>query len=145
MRSHLDSCVQFWDPCYKKDIEGLELVQRRALELWNSLEHKPDEEQLRELRVFSLQKGGLAGTTLLSTTAMWVLMSSPREQTTGEGDIVLSCSKGGLGWDIRKDFFTERETRHQNGLSREVMRRCLRNDWMWHLESWSSCYGIVQS
>ncbi|KAJ7423825.1 hypothetical protein BTVI_08735 [Pitangus sulphuratus] len=48
MRSPLKSCVQFWAPHSKKDTEVLECVQRKALELGKNLEHKSDEEQLRE-------------------------------------------------------------------------------------------------
>ncbi|KAK4832333.1 hypothetical protein QYF61_021862 [Mycteria americana] len=105
-RPHLEYCVQLWGPQYKKDMDLLEQVPRRATKMIRRMEHLSYEERLRQLGLrrdlivaFQYIKRAYKkdGEILFPRTCS--------DRTRGNG---FKLKDGRFSLEIRKKFFTMR-------------------------------------
>jgi ribonuclease P/MRP protein subunit RPP40 len=140
VRPHLEYAVQFWSPHYRKDIDLLERVQRRATKMIPALRACPYEERLKRLNLFSLEKRRLRGDLIqvfkyvnnfhsIDFTKLFEINSNPRTRNNGMPLIGKRCLS-----DIGKNFFTNRIISDWNQLPSEVIKAQTINSFKYRLD-----------
>ena len=71
VRPHLEYCVQFWSPYYRKDIIKLERVQKIFTRMLPGLGGLSYKKRLDRLRLFSLDRKRLRGDLIEVSKIMW--------------------------------------------------------------------------
>lgn len=142
MRPHLKSCLQFWAPHYN-NIEVLEQIQRKAMNMEKGLKQKSCEEQLKELSWFNLEKRRLSA----DLVPLYNHLKGDCSHLRVNQAAVSSCT-GEVQAGHQEEVFHWKNDKYLIGLLRELVDsvplESLRNNWRWHVVLWLSWHGGVQ-
>ncbi|XP_014675320.1 PREDICTED: uncharacterized protein LOC106815379 [Priapulus caudatus] len=136
IRPHLEYCVQAWSPYYKKDMDLLEKVQRRATKLVHSIRNLEYERRLEILGLYSLEqrreRGDLIETYKILTDKENINSNQFFTLATGttRGN-PLKLFKNRSRLQLRQHFFSQRVVNAWNALPTFVVEaktvNCFKN------------------
>jgi len=123
----LEYCIQMWSSQYRRGIDLVECVQRRATQMIHGIECFSYKGRLRELGLFSLEKRRLRGDLI-------VALQHRKGSYRKEGDRLFSkvcgdrtkrngfkLKEGRFRLDKWRKYFMVRVVRHWNRLPRNVV------------------------
>jgi len=125
VRPHLEYCIQMWNLQYRRDVDLLGSIQRRATKMIQGMEHLPCQD--RQMGMFSQEKRGLQGDL---RAAFQYLKGSCKKEGDRPFSTVCCDRTRGNGFelkeerfqlDISKKLFPIKMVRLSNTLLREVV------------------------
>jgi hypothetical protein len=130
VRPHLEFSSQAWNPWHQKDIDALERVQKRAVNMVQGLGGLPYEEKLDALGLQTLSERRTdadlllmykvhSGKSTVNPDLWYQPASRPGQQTRASSDL-LNVKKPFARTDIRQNFYTVRICDLWNGLPNYV-------------------------
>lgn len=152
VRPNLEYCIQVWSPHYKKDVNLIERVQRRATRMIEGLENKTYQERLKECNLTTLElrrhRGDLIETFKILTDRegfdkckLFTLHSQDR--TRGHS---LKLVKPRSRLNCRKFFYSQRIINSWNQLPDKVIQATSVNNFKNLLDSYlKEKYGVSMS
>ena len=126
VRAHLEHCVQRWSPQYRRNMDLLEHVQRRATEMIPGMEHLPTRTGW-ELGLFSLENRRLQGDLRVSFQYLkgGCKKGGDRFFSRVCGDRIrgngFRFKEGRFMWDVKKKYFTVSVVKHWNRIPTVVV------------------------
>jgi len=150
IRTHLEYCVQSWNPHFVKDEEVLEKIQRRATKCVKSLKNKEYTERLRYLGLTTLKRRRIRGDLIetykiltgkenVNRDTFFHLIDSER-QLRGHG---LKLHKRRCRLDKRKFFFSQRVVNSWNCLPEFVVEAPSLNSFKKRLDDHYKDMGLL--
>ena len=129
VRPHIEYCVQAWAPYYKKDIQILEKIQRRATRLVPTLRALPYRERLKKPGMLSLSQRRLRGDLTetfkimkgIEGISIEKLFQVATDERTRGHNLKLFKPRLSKGLLIRNNFFSIRVINTWNSLPQFVV------------------------
>ncbi|XP_077984051.1 uncharacterized protein LOC144438765 [Glandiceps talaboti] len=128
VRPHIEYAVQFWNPHYKKDIDLLEKIQRRATKLIPELRNLSYADRLRTLNITTLEERRRRGDLIQVFRLIKGFDKSDYEllfklhQTSRTRGHSLKLVKSTVRLDTRKYFFSQRVISQWNNLPEHIIQ-----------------------
>jgi hypothetical protein len=149
VRPHLEYNVQFWSPSFKKDVQLIERVQRRATRLITGIRDMEYEQRLRKTGLFSLARRRMRGDLIqvykfykgIDRVNMNDLFTFSEDDRTRGHCAKLFRQRCRL--DCRKNFFTNRVVGLWNSLPDSILQCSSVDAFKKKVDYWLDMKGIL--
>ena len=122
VRPHLEYCVQAWSPYHKADMDKLEKVQKRAVNMVAGLRSRNYVDKLKEVGLTTLEERRTRGDMIQTfriiqgvdnvETGTWFTMANERERegatSTRNNRDTTRLVEGDNNYKLRRNFFSQR-------------------------------------